>query len=71
MAGESAGGNLATALVLKCISEGVAPPVHLGLAYPAMDVNSCVSTSRAVHMNDPCLPSHLLSALAVRAWADE
>lgn len=62
--GESAGGNLAAALVLRCLEEEVPVPDGLVLCYPALNLNSSPSPSRALHLGDPLIPISLLIGLA-------
>lgn len=64
VAGESAGGNLSAALVLRCLAEGIPVPSALALAYPALELNPSLSPSRALHINDPLVPVNLLLNLA-------
>jgi hormone-sensitive lipase len=40
LTGDSAGGNLAAALVMKCIVSGVRPPDGIMLAYPALNLDN-------------------------------
>lgn len=54
--GESAGGNFAAALTLRCLTEGVPVPDGLVLGYPALNLNRSPSPSRALHLNDPLIP---------------
>lgn len=54
--GESAGGNLAAALTLRCIDGGLPVPDGMVLGYPAVNLNSSPSPSRAMHLNDPLIP---------------
>lgn len=54
--GESAGGNLAAALTLRCIEGGLPVPDGMVLGYPAVNLNSSPSPSRAMHLNDPLIP---------------
>ena len=73
--GESAGGNLATALIIKCIQErqqqqhlegtfNIPIPHALSLAYPSLNLNESASPSRGLHMSDPLIPYHLIIQLA-------
>mmetsp|Transcript_18783 Transcript_18783/g.66337 ORF Transcript_18783/g.66337 Transcript_18783/m.66337 type:complete len:869 (-) Transcript_18783:108-2714(-) len=62
--GESAGGNLAAALTLRCIDEEVPVPDGIVLGYPALNLNSSPSPSRALHLGDPLIPISLLIGLA-------
>ena len=62
--GDSAGGNLCAALILRCIAEGVPLPDGLLLAYPALNLNNSPSPSRAMHLQDPLVPIKLLQRLA-------
>jgi acetyl esterase/lipase len=74
--GESAGGNLATALAIRILRGGgggggsnggsrtPAPPTALALYYPALSLLPQASPSRALHLSDPLVPYHLLVALA-------
>ena len=62
--GDSAGGNLSAALILKCIAAGVPVPDGLVMAYPALNLNNSPSPSRAMHLQDPLVPIKLLQRLA-------
>ncbi|RYG50571.1 steryl acetyl hydrolase [archaeon] len=64
VAGESAGGNLATALLLRLIAIEAPRPRGLVLAYPALNLNPSPSPSRSLHMNDALVPISLLLRLA-------
>ncbi|KCV72410.1 hypothetical protein H696_01806 [Fonticula alba] len=58
--GDSAGGNLATALTLKIIAEGFRRPDLLVLAYPALYLMNSPSCSRALSAFDPMLNLNVL-----------
>ena len=62
--GESAGGNLAVALALRCVKERIRGPDSLVPVYPALNLNDTPSPSRALHINDPLVPIRLLKELA-------
>jgi len=62
--GESAGGNLASAVCVRCASVGAPPPDRLVLGYPALNLNSVPSPSRALHLSDPIVPLRMLQRLA-------
>lgn len=64
MFGESAGGNLAAAVCVRAASLGLNMPDRLVLAYPALNLNSAPSPSRALHLNDPIVPLRMLQRLA-------
>eukprot|EP01138_Halocafeteria_seosinensis_P000793 gb/GECG01000814.1/.p1 GENE.gb/GECG01000814.1/~~gb/GECG01000814.1/.p1 ORF type:complete len:916 (+),score=105.91 gb/GECG01000814.1/:1-2748(+) len=64
VAGESAGGHIATALVIRCITSGVQVPDGLVLGYPSLNLNEVTGPSRALHLNDPLVPMGLLTTLA-------
>jgi len=54
--GDSAGGNLAAALSLKCAQESVRKPDGLILHYPCLDLTSTIYPSRLLFLNDPIVP---------------
>jgi len=54
--GDSAGGNLATAVALKCIQESLRRPDGIVLFYPVLSVEIAVSPSRFLSLMDPLLP---------------
>ena len=54
--GESAGGNIATSVVLRLIEANASKPDGLVLAYPPLNMNRAPSPSRALHLNDPLIP---------------
>eukprot|EP00039_Didymoeca_costata_P007529 m.100834 g.100834 ORF g.100834 m.100834 type:complete len:846 (+) comp13726_c0_seq1:278-2815(+) len=58
--GDSAGGNLAVAVALRCLLEGIRGPDGLVLSYPALSVSSSVSASRFLSLLDPLLPYGVL-----------
>lgn len=60
LSGDSAGGNLATALAMKASMEGVRKPDGLFLAYPALDLSLRATPSRLLFSNDVLLPFYLL-----------
>lgn len=62
--GESAGGNLAAAVCVRCAAVGAPMPDRLVLAYPALNLNSIPSPSRALHLSDPIVPLRMLQRLA-------
>lgn len=64
IAGESAGGHIATALVIRCITSGIQVPDGLVLGYPSLNLNEVTGPSRALHLNDPLVPMDLLATLA-------
>mmetsp|Transcript_25604 Transcript_25604/g.32627 ORF Transcript_25604/g.32627 Transcript_25604/m.32627 type:complete len:516 (-) Transcript_25604:64-1611(-) len=53
--GDSAGGNLTCAMVLKAIEEGIRLPVGLLLHYPAGILSASGSLARMIFSNDPIL----------------
>ncbi|OQR86252.1 hormone-sensitive lipase [Achlya hypogyna] len=65
--GESAGGNLAAALTVKCILESIRLPNGLMLVYPALNMNMSPSPSRFLHQSDPILPRAILE-LALNSY---
>ncbi|KAF0685706.1 Aste57867_22453 [Aphanomyces stellatus] len=67
MFGESAGGNLAAALCLKCIQDRVVLPKGLVLVHPALTCNFSPSPSRFLHQSDPVLPRGILE-LALNSY---
>ena len=62
--GDSAGGNLVAALVVRCISSGLPIPDVLTMAFPALNLNEAPGPSRALHLNDPLVPVGLLTTVA-------
>jgi len=64
--GDSAGGNIATAVTMKVIMDGGRKPDGLLLEYPALDACPHMTFSRIVFMNDPLVP---VSASAICAEA--
>jgi acetyl esterase/lipase len=64
MFGESAGGNLAAAVCVRCARTKTTMPDRLILAYPALNLNSAPSPSRALHLSDPVVPLRMLQRLA-------
>lgn len=54
--GDSAGGNLAVAVALKCIQESLRRPDGIVLFYPVLSVEIAVSPSRFLSLMDPLLP---------------
>lgn len=64
VAADSAGGNIATAMVVRCITSGIRTPDALVLAYPSLNLNVVPSPSRALHLNDPLIPMGLMLTLA-------
>ncbi|KAG9410586.1 hypothetical protein AC1031_018615 [Aphanomyces cochlioides] len=67
MFGESAGGNLAAAVCLKCIQEKITLPHGLVLVHPALTCNFSPSPSRFLHQSDPVLPRGILE-LALNSY---
>lgn len=61
LAGDSAGGNLVTALALRCALENVRMPNAVFAFYPALQVQFAVSASRLLSVMDPLLPEVGLS----------
>lgn len=64
IAGDSAGGNLATAVICACIAQRIVPPSAALLAYPALCLGDSPSASRALHLSDPLVPIALLQTVA-------
>jgi acetyl esterase len=62
--GDSAGGNLAAALTVRCISSGLPRPDALTMAFPALNLNEAPGPSRALHLNDPLVPVGLLTTVS-------
>ncbi|KAI0986362.1 hypothetical protein GJ496_004883 [Pomphorhynchus laevis] len=60
--GDSAGGNIVTAVLLKAIDEGIRVPDQLFLFYPALNITSDLSPSRLVGLIDPVLNFHVMLA---------
>lgn len=60
LAGDSAGGNLALALVLRAIKEGVRLPDAMVLSYPSAYLHFSPSPSRIMSLMDPLLNFKLL-----------
>lgn len=58
--GDSAGGNLAVAVALRCVMTGAPPPDGLVLCYPVLNVGQRMSVSRLMSMLDPLLPQGVL-----------
>ena len=56
LAGDSAGGNLNTSIILKCIEMGIRIPSGLFLAYTPFSVNFETTPSRFLSLTDPLLP---------------
>lgn len=54
--GDSAGGNLAVAVGLKCVQESLRRPDGIVLFYPVLSVEISVSPSRFLSLMDPLLP---------------
>ena len=55
VAGDSAGGNLAAAVVVRALREKIPPPTGLLLIYPALFLGEVASLSRLLFINDPIL----------------
>ena len=68
--GESAGGTIASAVLIKALQEGLPMPRGLLLAYPALNLNPQASPSRVLHMSDPLIPYQLLVRLAAEYVPD-
>ncbi|GBG29044.1 Hormone-sensitive lipase, partial [Hondaea fermentalgiana] len=65
VAGDSAGGTLGAAVIIKCILEGYPGPDGALLAYPAVDIRRAFSPSILWSLNDKLLPyTFLLSCLS-------
>jgi len=62
--GDSAGGNLVAALVVRCVASGLPVPDALTMAFPALNLNEAPGPSRALHLNDPLVPVGLLTTVA-------
>ncbi len=56
MVGESAGGNLVCAMLVRYVTQRLKLPDAVVVAYPALNLGSSPSPSRALHMCDPVLP---------------
>jgi acetyl esterase/lipase len=67
LCGDSAGGNLAVAVALKCQAADLRRPDGICLAYPALYVNVAWSPSRLLSFFDPLLPLSILD-LCLRAY---
>mmetsp|Transcript_5986 Transcript_5986/g.18020 ORF Transcript_5986/g.18020 Transcript_5986/m.18020 type:complete len:815 (+) Transcript_5986:145-2589(+) len=65
--GDSAGGNIATAVAMRCQELGLRLPDGIVLAYPALNLNMQWSPSRLLALFDPMLPYTLLR-LCLRAY---
>jgi hormone-sensitive lipase len=65
LAGDSAGGNLAMAVVIKCLRESVPLPDGIMLAYPSVDLCPAVTPSRLLFINDPVVPFRISKLLCV------
>eukprot|EP00041_Stephanoeca_diplocostata_P027071 m.739589 g.739589 ORF g.739589 m.739589 type:complete len:1088 (+) comp23108_c0_seq1:176-3439(+) len=65
--GDSAGGNLAVAVALKCHQECLRPPDGISIFYPALSVGEAVSPSRVMSLMDPLLPREILMS-CLRAY---
>jgi acetyl esterase/lipase len=70
VSGESAGGNLAAALVLYCVWHDIPVPAGLVLCYPALCLNPSPSPSRALHISDAVVPANLLMSVAEHYTGD-
>jgi acetyl esterase/lipase len=60
VSGDSAGGNLAAAVALKCVQESLRRPDGVVLFYPVLSVEVAVSPSRLISLMDPMLPQEVL-----------
>lgn len=61
LTGDSAGGNLAMSLVLRCIHTGMSPPDGLLLAYPALNLSAqAFSPSLLISIDDFVLQFSLM-----------
>ena len=60
IAGDSAGGNLAVAVCLKAVLQGVRPPAGVVCAYPVLNVKLAASPSRLLALMDSLLPLGLM-----------
>lgn len=58
--GDSAGGNLAMAVALKAIEEGIRKPDAILMAYPALDCTKQPTPSRLLFSNDILIPYYIL-----------
>uniref|UniRef100_K3X0C1 Alpha/beta hydrolase fold-3 domain-containing protein n=1 Tax=Globisporangium ultimum (strain ATCC 200006 / CBS 805.95 / DAOM BR144) TaxID=431595 RepID=K3X0C1_GLOUD len=65
--GESAGGNIAAALCLKCIQQDVKLPSGNVFMFPALNMHLSPSPSRFLHQSDPVLPRGILE-LALNSY---
>lgn len=54
--GDSAGGNLAGVVALRCLEERVRPPSGVVMLYPALFLHDTPSPSRMISLMDPLLP---------------
>jgi len=64
MVGDSAGGNLVTALTARLIMEALRVPDGLVLCYPVLSLTVAPSPSRLFTLWDPMLPRELLGLCA-------
>eukprot|EP00741_Cyanophora_paradoxa_P019572 tig00021128_g18894.t1 len=60
LVGDSAGGNLAAAIALRCAQEGTRGPDGLVLVYPALYLSDAPSPSRLLSVIDPMIPTSFL-----------
>ena len=58
--GDSAGGNLAVAVSLKCVQENLRRPDGIVLFYPVLSVELAISPSRILSLMDPLLPLEIV-----------
>ncbi|GJD08640.1 Hormone-sensitive lipase [Galdieria sulphuraria] len=68
--GDSAGGNLALAMVLKLLTRGLRIPDGIVLAYPALYLFPAWSPSRLLSLFDPLLPASVLE-ICMKAYLPE
>lgn len=54
--GDSAGGNLAAAVALRALEEGIRPPCGVVMIYPALYLHMTPCASRVLSLMDPLLP---------------
>eukprot|EP00048_Salpingoeca_helianthica_P006996 m.105208 g.105208 ORF g.105208 m.105208 type:complete len:902 (+) comp14194_c6_seq2:225-2930(+) len=63
--GDSAGGNLCTAVALRCAMEGVRMPDAVVASYPALNLNWSPSPARLLSLFDPLLPQAILQSCVI------
>jgi acetyl esterase/lipase len=70
-AGDSAGGNLVTSVLLRCIHDGIRIPDALVLVYPALYLHFAPSPARIISLLDPLLNFKLLELCGLQYYMNE